>query len=96
MSDEDNVYVQGHVIPEKLFNELKTIPGMFNDVSGCKVCGRNLSLRLGVCFDCAESESIMVNGLDMFDKPVPMVFPGNSKELNRLKAILDKYMVGRK
>ena len=35
---------------------------------GCKVCQQKKELREGVCFDCADAESIIYEGLDMYDK----------------------------
>lgn len=37
----------------------------------CQICTRQMGqegLRLGVCFDCADAESIIDEGLDMWDK----------------------------
>ena len=34
----------------------------------CKVCKKNKELRMEVCFDCADAESIIAEGLDMWDK----------------------------
>lgn len=59
----------------------------------CKCCQREFSLsnlRLGVCFDCANAESIIVEGVDMYDKEIPKV-EGLSKSLSKLKYILDIY-----
>lgn len=36
----------------------------------CKICGRNKDLRLEICFDCADAESIIFEGTDMWDKGV--------------------------
>jgi hypothetical protein len=36
----------------------------------CKICGKEKELRLEVCFDCADAESIIAEGLDMFDKGI--------------------------
>jgi hypothetical protein len=33
----------------------------------CTVCRKPKELRMGVCFDCAEAESIIHEGLSMFD-----------------------------
>jgi len=33
----------------------------------CKFCGQNKDLRLGSCFECAEAEAIIDEGLDMRD-----------------------------
>ena len=31
----------------------------------CKICNKQNDLRFGVCFQCAEAESIIGEGLDM-------------------------------
>jgi len=36
----------------------------------CKCCGRVKELRLGHCWECAEAESIIDEGLDMRDKGI--------------------------
>jgi predicted ATP-dependent serine protease len=33
----------------------------------CKCCGKKKELRIGVCWDCAEAESIIDDGTDMRD-----------------------------
>lgn len=33
----------------------------------CKCCNKKKELRLGVCFDCANAESIIGTGSDMYD-----------------------------
>ena len=40
-------------------------------MSVCKICGRTIganAIRFGVCWDCTEAESIIDEGLDMYDK----------------------------
>lgn len=34
----------------------------------CKICKSVVDTRLGVCFDCANAESIIADGLDMWGK----------------------------
>lgn len=36
--------------------------------SHCKICDVFTSLREAVCFDCAEAQSILIDGIDMYDK----------------------------
>ncbi len=36
--------------------------------SRCANCGRIRDLRMGHCFDCVESESIIADGTDMSDE----------------------------
>lgn len=56
----------------------------------CKVCNRNLELRMGCCFDCVEFESLIKDKTDMYDKPVVIEIEG-SESLNILYKILKKY-----
>lgn len=51
---------------------------------GCKVCGRPDETRMGVCWKCAEAESIIAEGKDMYDK-------GNAKTaIEKLKMLIEK------
>lgn len=34
----------------------------------CKSCGRKKELRFGHCFQCADIESVIVSGVNMYDK----------------------------
>ena len=36
----------------------------------CRICKQNRDLRMGACFDCAEAETIIAEGLDMYDKGI--------------------------
>jgi hypothetical protein len=58
--------------------------------NNCKCCGRNLELRFGVCFDCADAESVIVEGVDMWDKEIPKI-EGLSKSLSKVQYILKKF-----
>lgn len=51
---------------------------------GCKICEREVTLRMGVCFDCAGLESLIDEGADMDDKPVERTIEG-SDALNILR-----------
>jgi len=61
----------------------------------CKCCKIPISsgndLRFGYCFDCAESESIIVEGKDMYDKDIE-TREGLSSSMSKLQAILEKYI----
>ncbi len=37
------------------------------NINKCQCCGREEDLRMGYCYDCAEAESIIMEGKDMFD-----------------------------
>ena len=55
---------------QKLLDEL-TERGVYivqDFASHCKVCDQLDALREGCCFTCAEAESIIVDGTDMYDK----------------------------
>lgn len=59
--------------------------------ANCKCCGRHLDTRMGYCFDCAEAESIIVEGVDMYDKEIPVI-EGMTKGMSKLQHILRKYI----
>ena len=58
----------------------------------CICCGRSQELRYGVCFDCADAESIIVEGVDMWDKEIPKQ-EGLSPALSKLQHILKNFGV---
>ena len=63
----------------------------------CKCCERNVSnqdTRLDICWDCAESESIIADGTDMYDKIIVKdeSLEDYSIHLSKLKTILKKYI----
>lgn len=58
----------------------------------CKCCEREMELRLGFCFDCVEAESIILDGVDMYDKEIPKE-QGMSKAMSDLRHILKKFDV---
>ena len=60
--------------------------------SNCKCCGRNLDSRLGICFDCANAESIIIDGVDMYDTEIPKQ-EGLSTVLSKVQHILKMYGV---
>lgn len=57
----------------------------------CKCCDREKELRFGYCFDCAECESVIKDGLDMWGEPINNNIEGASKYMSRLQYILEKY-----
>ncbi len=58
----------------------------------CKCCNREQDLRFGFCFDCADAESIITEGVDMWDEEVTKE-EGMSITLSKLKKILTIYGV---
>jgi hypothetical protein len=58
----------------------------------CKCCEREKELRLGYCFDCVEAESIIVEGMDMYDNEITKE-EGMSMSMSKLKWILKKFNV---
>lgn len=61
----------------------------------CKCCNREKDLRFGVCFDCADAESIIVEGVDMYDKEVEKV-EELSTGLSKVRHILNLYGIIKK
>lgn len=57
----------------------------------CKCCGRSLDLRMGFCFDCVEAESVIIEGVDMYDQEIPQK-EGLSKSMSKVQFILRKYI----
>ena len=58
----------------------------------CKCCGKSGDTRMGFCWDCVESESIIHEGVDMYDNPPPKL-EGMSQAMSTLKYILNKYQL---
>lgn len=58
----------------------------------CKCCEREKELRFGYCFDCVESESVIVEGVDMYDNEITKD-EGMSMSMSKLKYILKKFNV---
>jgi hypothetical protein len=56
----------------------------------CKCCNREKELRMGFCFNCVESESVIVEGVNMYDEEIPQV-EGLTKGMSKLQYILKKY-----
>jgi hypothetical protein len=60
-------------------------------IGQCKFCGQNKDLRFGGCFDCAEAEAIIDEGLDMKDvgvggeKDKAATYPGE-----KLKMLIER------
>lgn len=57
----------------------------------CKCCQQEKDLRMGFCFECVESESILVEGVDMYDHAPPKV-EGLSESMSKLQFILSRYI----
>jgi hypothetical protein len=58
----------------------------------CKCCERELELRFGFCFDCADAESVIVEGVDMYDNEITKE-EGMSMSMSKVKWILKKFNV---
>jgi len=57
----------------------------------CKCCNREKELRMGFCFDCVESESVIQDGIDMYDAEIPKK-EGLTVGMSKLQYILQKYV----
>ncbi len=57
----------------------------------CKCCNREQELRMGFCFDCIESESVIQEGVDMYGTEIPKK-EGLTIGISKLQYILQKYI----
>lgn len=60
-------------------------------MSQCKCCKREKELRMGYCFDCVEAESIIQEGVDMYDQEIPKK-ENLSLGMSKLQHILKNYI----
>jgi len=58
----------------------------------CKCCNQQKDLRLGICYTCAECESMIEEGLDMYDKE-PVKIEGFSQSIAKLRYILERFKI---
>ena len=56
----------------------------------CKCCGQMAELRMGICWDCAECESVIETGEDMYDKPIPKI-ENYSNAMSKLQYIIKRF-----
>lgn len=56
----------------------------------CKICKQNKELRMGVCFDCADAETIIAEGLDMWDKGIDGKEEPAKTALEKVQLLLQK------
>ena len=62
-------------------------------MNNCKCCGKERGithLRMGFCWDCVELESVIDDGTDMNDNPIPH-YEGFSTKMDKLKYILTRH-----
>ena len=59
-------------------------------ISKCECCGREEDLRMGYCFDCAEAQTIIVDGTDMYDKGLPDDLKTESKSMDKVRFLIRK------
>ena len=52
---------------------------------GCQICGDPVETRFGGCFRCADAESVIATGEDMWDKKVA------NTPMEKLKYVLKAY-----
>jgi hypothetical protein len=58
----------------------------------CKCCEREKELRFGFCFDCADAESVVADGVDMYDNEI-IKENDMSTSMSKVKWILKKFNV---
>jgi hypothetical protein len=56
----------------------------------CSCCKKNKELRFGVCFDCADAETIIDEGLDMYDKGLDESDEPAKSPLSKVKLLIQK------
>ena len=56
----------------------------------CKCCENIRDLRMGFCFDCVDCESIIEEGVDMWDVPLERNIE-MSMSMTKVKYILQKF-----
>lgn len=56
----------------------------------CRICKQNRDLRLEVCYACAEAESIITEGLDMYDKGINGSNVPAQTSLEKLQLLIQK------
>jgi hypothetical protein len=57
---------------------------------GCKICKKDRELRMGVCFDCADAESIIAEGVDMWDKGIDGKEEPAKTAMDKLQFLISK------
>lgn len=55
----------------------------------CICCEEAKDTRFGVCFDCADFESLVCDKIDMNDNKVVKLLPQYSESLNIVKRIIE-------
>lgn len=61
----------------------------------CKCCNRQEELRMGYCFDCTDAESVIADGINMFDQDIPKR-DNESISMSKLNYILTKFNLTKK
>lgn len=56
----------------------------------CGVCGNGGELRLGVCWDCATAESIISEGVDMFENGAESSEEPAKTAMQKLKFLIER------
>ncbi len=63
---------------------------MKNKNEKCIICDSVHELRLGVCFNCAEAQTILIDGVDMQDKGLDGTSKATKLITERLKFLIKK------
>jgi hypothetical protein len=58
----------------------------------CKCCEREMELRMQYCFECVDAESVIFEGVNMWDQIIPKE-DGMTTSMSKLKYILKKFNV---
>ncbi len=71
-------------------SQTKYIVLLKTDFMTCKLCNKTAETREGVCWDCAEAESIISDAEDMYSKKVVGYDDSMSTHLNKLRFLIQK------
>jgi len=63
-----------------------------NKMAQCKCCEREMELRMQYCFECVDAESVIFEGVNMWDQTIPRE-DGMTTSMSKLKYILKKFNV---
>lgn len=56
---------------------------------GCLCCHRDMDLRMGYCWDCAEMQSVFIDGTDMYDNAIKTA-DNEPESITRLRYIINR------
>jgi predicted ATP-dependent serine protease len=55
----------------------------------CNCCEREVETRFGICWECANFESLVEDKIDMENNKIIKSLPNHTESINIVKAIID-------